>query len=847
MKGRKTLGRIAWRLIVSNKKRSAVFLSAIILTSMMLSSVLSLGVSYLDTIRLHGYRVTGHNAHLTFENPTPEQMDVVSEFPHAIEYSNRLDIGELIIEQTDFFVTMATGNDILFNFFLRPAWSGFRGRVPRALNELIAPVELLNQMGFDNPRIGMTVPLTFTAGGEVQEKDFILTALYNDFSWAFGQRERFVYVSEEFASQFHVTRNVAFLYFEVAGPDDVWMNRFMLNYDAELTEAQQLSTVVQYGISPQAVMAIITVIAIVILFLAITSVLLIGNTMYILVQRDVRMYGLFKAIGSSKKHVAGLFRRYTLLTSIIGAPVGVVLGSLIAFLFVPLVVAEGFFAPVVTFSPIVFAISMVIAVAVTYISAFIPSIKTWRRSIIETARFMNIKTKKKAKSSASGKPHLLAIRNVFRDKRKAAYTLISLSIGVAVFVVIATIVNSFDLEHNPDLQLIYDFEIVAMPTVNTPLLRRNFVDQVANFPGVNEVHTFSSHWALFDVNEIFEDYFQVFISRYEERTGSPAARYTDEAVDHSIQPGEIFIVQGSFFDVFEFDYFYYPWILAEFESFDRGEIAYVITNWDTGLFDNIEEIHGFLSLDDEGEPGFPFSIPFGGVLPFFDFLGYMNPQDVDRSIPLIMISPAFMDNLFQFYGIEASMGYTEIFLTTNQDYDMQIMGFLESLMQGSDIPPLAISSRMEARQTLSTMRTILVVLGGGMAVMIGLTALVNFVNSIVSGVVERKREFAIFESIGMSKTKIRAMLLAEGLYYAVFPALIGITAGSVAVYFLVSGLTFSPAAGVLYQSFFFAYPFVFVISMIILVILFCLAASSFAFSTVKSTTIVDKLKESDWV
>ncbi|WP_429147846.1 FtsX-like permease family protein [Anaerotaenia torta] len=61
----------------------------------------------------------------------------------------------------------------------------------------------------------------------------------------------------------------------------------------------------------------------------------------------------------------------------------------------------------------------------------------------------------------------------------------------------------------------------------------------------------------------------------------------------------------------------------------------------------------------------------------------------------------------------------------------------------------------------------MLVLGGGVALVIALIGILNFVNVMSVSVMVRKRELAILESIGMSRKQVRRMLASEGLGYAV--------------------------------------------------------------------------------
>ena len=53
-------------------------------------------------------------------------------------------------------------------------------------------------------------------------------------------------------------------------------------------------------------------------------------------------------------------------------------------------------------------------------------------------------------------------------------------------------------------------------------------------------------------------------------------------------------------------------------------------------------------------------------------------------------------------------------------------------------------------------------LGNGAAVLLIVIGLINFINVMLTGVVARKNEFAVMESIGTSKKQIKKILTLEG-------------------------------------------------------------------------------------
>ena len=81
------------------------------------------------------------------------------------------------------------------------------------------------------------------------------------------------------------------------------------------------------------------------------------------------------------------------------------------------------------------------------------------------------------------------------------------------------------------------------------------------------------------------------------------------------------------------------------------------------------------------------------------------------------------------------------------------------------------------------------VMGYAISVVIALVGVLNFVNSMVTAIVSLKREFAMIQSVGMTKRQLRTMLTLEGLSYAGITLLLSYLLSAVVVGVLVRAMT----------------------------------------------------------
>ena len=64
------------------------------------------------------------------------------------------------------------------------------------------------------------------------------------------------------------------------------------------------------------------------------------------------------------------------------------------------------------------------------------------------------------------------------------------------------------------------------------------------------------------------------------------------------------------------------------------------------------------------------------------------------------------------------------------------------------------------------MRAMFLLLGGALSFIVGLVGVLNFFNAVLTGIIARRRELAVLQAVGMTARQQRAMLVWEGLLYA---------------------------------------------------------------------------------
>lgn len=138
------------------------------------------------------------------------------------------------------------------------------------------------------------------------------------------------------------------------------------------------------------------------------------------------------------------------------------------------------------------------------------------------------------------------------------------------------------------------------------------------------------------------------------------------------------------------------------------------------------------------------------------------------------------------------------------------------------------------------LRSMFVILGGALSFIVGPVGVLNFFNAILTGIITRKREFAMLQSVGMTgKQNFKTMLVYEGLFYALGAGLLS----------LVLAIILSPLAGATLVNMFWFFTYHFTVTPILLLLpIFALLGTLVPLAIyrfVAKSTIVERLRETE--
>lgn len=147
----------------------------------------------------------------------------------------------------------------------------------------------------------------------------------------------------------------------------------------------------------------------------------------------------------------------------------------------------------------------------------------------------------------------------------------------------------------------------------------------------------------------------------------------------------------------------------------------------------------------------------------------------------------------------------------------------------SSEPNMAFDSKETYTGSFRQLTMLVTTIGGALCFVIGLIGVVNFINSVLTSILTRRREFAMLQSIGMTGKQLRQMLSCEGLYYAITTILASLIMGTLLSVLLVRVISNS----IWFFTYHFVilpmlivYPFLIALSMLIPILLYLKFAKS---------------------
>lgn len=852
---KKAVRRIADKSFLANRTRNVIAVAAIALTSVLFTALFTIGIGIVENMQKQTMRQAGGDGMGVLKYITDEEYERIKEHELIEEISyNRIlcdsvENEELLKRHGEFYYMDDTAIRL---GFCEPTG----GHKPEAENEIMMDTKAIQLLGLEQ-KVGAPVTLELIVHGKAVSRDFVLSGWW--------EADPVFNVSILIGSRAYVDAHIDELY-KSYGKDNTELTGVINSYimfrnswglegkmervitESGFSQDENADNYVQsnvnwsylsvgMGAEPGTIAGIASALILIIL----TGYLIIYNIFQISVVKDIRFYGLLKTIGTTGRQVKKVIRRQAALLACIGIPIGLCGGYLIGCGLVPVIMDsmafEGkAFMTETSANPLIFAGSAVFSWITVMISTAKPGRIAARVSPVEAVRYTEGSGKAPGRAAKGKRIRFLLFRsktasmaaaNLGRDKKRTVLAVLSMALSLVLFHGVYTFSIGFDMDKFLSKFIRSDFLVAHAVYFNygysgiDTSLSEEMIEAIEEQPGFEEG---GKIYANIRDGEFF--------------TTVPVKGEKDEKFHLNLLDN-----QTTACPVYGMDDF--P--LKQLEVLE-GEID--MEKLKTGKY----ILEGII-CDDHGEPYWETShYDIGDKVVLYNYKG---TADVRGQNELTEYEFEIMAKVkVGYYTSSCGVAYNYNYYLPADVYKQMVMrpgimnytcnvspegmeemeGFLENYTKNQE-QVISYTSRNKRAAEFEGMRNMVLLIGGTLSCIIGLIGVLNFINSMLTSIITRRREFAVLQSIGMTTGQLKRMLVSEGLMYA---ASAGITA-----LLLGTALSLAAVRRILSQLWFFTYHFTLLplVAIIPILIILGMLIPGIMLKSVEKQSIVERIRE----
>lgn len=865
VKNQKLIWKLTLKSLKVNQTRNRVAVIAIILTTILFTSIFSIGGTLLSSFQEEAFRQSGGYDHASIKDISKEQIEEIKKDASIASAGERLFLGFC---QGEGFDKVQTEISYMDKHAAKTYYSTPQvGTLPKEGTKEIAmdtkALEILNI----EPKVGIEITLTYVVGMEdICTDTFTLSGWWEYDS---ASRVSMVLVPEAYCSEILSRYN--------QGLETAWtmgilfhnslniegkLEKLLKNHgyqNADSTAENYLETGINWGyISTKlgAGVSVYTLVGMVSLFMLIfvSGYLIIYNIFQISVQKDIQYYGLLKTIGTTKKQIEKIIHIQAMLFSVVGIPIGLLIGFFAGNAFVPSIMKHMNQTIIeVSVHPLIFIGATLFSLFTVILSCEKPGRVAGKVLPMEALRFTQVAIKKKTSKGSNTKARILkmAFANLGRNKSKTVTVVLSLTLSTILFYLVFSFSKGFDMDKFTSKFYVSDFIVSKADYFlynNFEQVEEEVISDIACLEGITEN------------GRIYKGYAGAWFSKEDldayRNVGDENEEVTmmhTEVNEEGFYPESI-----NLYGMDDFPLSKLKVIDGDIEKLQDRKEHYIVAVVEEDDFGNPMEDTCLVEVGEQieltyYEDIFRYDVNTGKEINEDTKIEdmrwkYKNPNNVIYTVCAKVVIPYPMssriydsmqfvldsDSFRKETGTNFLMSYM---FNTKEGVNEEIQNFLESYTKDYKTD-YDFESKQKYQEAFMSFKNMFLLIGSILAFLIGLIGIMNFFNSILTGINSRKREFAMLQSVGMTGRQLGRMLIYEGIFYTLSSVVMAIVISVILQVFAIDAL-----ASVLW--FFTAQmtilPFVIILP---IYILFGIAIPICCYHNLRKISIVERLRDS---
>ncbi|AGK98710.1 ABC transporter permease [Clostridium pasteurianum] len=544
--------------------------------------------------------------------------------------------------------------------------------------------------------------------------------------------------------------------------------------------------------------------AVIISIVLIATIAVIYNSFQISVVERIKQFGLLRAVGATPKQIRKLVLREATVLAVISIPIGLLLS--IAVIYTIDIVfriiggnSVSVIKPVIPFK--VMAISGVVGVAATYVSAFIPALFAGSISPLVAINSRTSITKEKIKRRNSkivqkifGFEGALASKNIKRNRKRYRITIFSIVISVALFVTFKSFLDmALNIKQNVNESRNIHFVVEpARKTGNSmQSIKTNLDDNIIQ--NIESIKSISQAYKVYDLN-----HFYAAIDKNSEIKAIQDMKtvYSKTTLNNN----EKSLLNGGL------------------EIYDTASLTAAKKYLHAGTLDvnRLNNENGVIIINKNHVYNNNTKKTYVGPIANIKVGDEIDLQYVDFSKPSVgfgkgavkkaKVMAILNDDPFDFL----SQDENQLKLITTEQVAKNLMGVSDVKPNSLNItikdiknentvkteietavksnPSLNVIDMIDNNRNMKSGTLMVQILIYGFVVVVSLIGSVNIVNTLTTNIILRKREFAALKSIGLTQKGLRKMIVLEGIFYGIVGTIYGSITGTALSYLLFKSL-----------------------------------------------------------
>lgn len=826
--------RLSNRYFKAGKSRNVIAGVAIALTTLLFTAIFTLGSGLMDTVQDQNIRRQGGDGQAVLNYISDQIYEDVKDHPliDKIAYtkavSYRLQYPGMEKWPSDLWYM----DDMALEF---ARYTPTTGRRPQTDNEIIADTRTLETLGVP-AEVGQTVTLQYDIKGTQYTTDFTLCGFWEtDMLSGIGRlivSKAFVDAHSELLTYTYPEDNdysgivAAYVMFRGGGAVEPKLQKLIseTGYTCDIMGGSpsdsnyviaRISPAYQGGEllgNPALLLSGLAGI----LLIMVTGYLIIYNIFQISVIQDIQSYGQLKTLGTTSRQIKRLIARQSLRLSAIGIPIGLLAGFLIGKALMPFLMNGTVYSAEagvkVSANPFIFLGAAAFAFLTVWLSVrkpakiagFVSPIEAVRCTESDVGAFRR-KGEASKKSTGGAKIYRMALSNLGRNRKRTLLVILSMTLSLVLFHTVFTLSRGFDIEKYVAKFVNKDFVISTADYFNYKFETSKMELTTSFVEAVRQHEAYLDGGGLYStrtLEEAFSAESGAVSSYNKDEKGNPYVQFFG-ADDFLLESMEA--VEGS----------------IDWETMKRG--GYVLYG---------------LACDDKGNVIDNPAIQPGDTLRFHHVTKDGLNRTLDSTFDLtVMAKVRINENT----DTTRNTGEARFYLPTEQflplcrnphmvSYPFNVKDGAEADMEAflssyvEDVEPrMNYDSKETYIRSFHDLTSLIVTIGGALSMIIGFIGIANFVNSVLTSIITRRREFAMLQSIGMTGKQLKWMLTWEGVYYAagtiIASAVIGTLFSAIAIQTIAAGIWFFTYRFIFWPMLV-VYPFLILLTMIIPVLLY---------------------------